>query len=160
MSEVFAYEVTRSSDVAVRVGSCLIDVEHDGEPVRTWRLWNSKTGDFSGGWTALRRDRLCATCYGWRGVRFIRLDAHEGDHGPGEQFVPEWIAKREAEIAEVEPPASTVTKWFCRNAAGSEFEWPTEKFARDHVAKQGCALVKKTIRRAVVVAEAQTETTS
>jgi hypothetical protein len=93
MSDIYAYEVTSSALEGVKVGTFVIDEDHTGDQVRSYPMWNAKTGDFERGFTAERRERACGPC--WRlaasfdpADRLVRPHGHEGEHGPGEPLRP------------------------------------------------------------------------
>jgi hypothetical protein len=100
--KVYVYEVTSSNLPTLNVGGFVIDQEWEDQPSRTWHIWNEKTGDFTVGWTGVRRDRVCARCHGLT-PRQIRAHGHDGPHGPGDQLVP----TRRAEAARATTPATS-----------------------------------------------------
>lgn len=89
---VYAYEVTHSNIPTLAVGGCVVDGEDPGNEVRFWSTWNAETAEFAHGWTGKRRERICSPCYSGS-PRHVRLHGHEGEHGPGEQYRPDWAKK-------------------------------------------------------------------
>lgn len=94
MSHIYAYEVTASSVPGTEVGGCLIDVETEPSPDRSWPLWNQAEGKWEKGIQAVRREQMCWPCFRWE-PQLVRVHDHDGAHGPhgtAKQYEPGWMA--------------------------------------------------------------------
>lgn len=52
-------------------------------------------------------------------------------------------------VPAAEPVTTMVTRWLCRAWDGRDYEWPSEDLARDHVARTGEVLMRRTITTTV-----------